>query len=98
MKKYAKLIQIDARGQIIIPKEVRLTLGIDEGCGFYLYTIENEGIVLKKINTPELESPTNENLVSQLKSKAKKINMNQKNIDKSIKNYKRKQKGNFEEI
>ena len=44
-----KISQIDNRGQIVIPKEIREKLKISPGTGFYIYDISNDGILLKKI-------------------------------------------------
>ena len=96
MKKYAKLVQSDARGQIVIPKEVRQELNIDEGTGFYLYIIENEGILLKTIPLKELSD--NNHIVKEIELNADKIKINKTNVDKSIDNYKRTTKGNFESL
>ncbi|MFT4310038.1 MAG: AbrB/MazE/SpoVT family DNA-binding domain-containing protein, partial [Candidatus Woesearchaeota archaeon] len=54
MKKYPKIVQCDKRGQIVIPKEIRQDLGIDEGCGFWVFSITDEGILLKKMDAPQL--------------------------------------------
>jgi AbrB family looped-hinge helix DNA binding protein len=96
MRKYAKIIQCDKRGQIVIPKDVRHELGIDEGTGFYLYVVENEGVLLKTIPTKELSDQSH--LVKEIEINADKINVKKTNIDKSVETYKRKSKGNFENI
>jgi AbrB family looped-hinge helix DNA binding protein len=44
-----KISQIDNRGQIVIPKEIRQKLNISAGTGFYIYDLSNDGILLKKI-------------------------------------------------
>jgi AbrB family looped-hinge helix DNA binding protein len=84
VKKYPKLLQTDARGQLVIPKEIRRALGITDGTGFWAYAIEKEGIFLKKIDAPPLAK--NEEL-SELKEKAKDIGVNEKNIDAATKRY-----------
>ena len=56
MKRYPRLLQTDARGQIVIPKEIRQALNITDGTGFWAYLIEKEGIFLKKVDAPPLES------------------------------------------
>jgi len=96
MRKYAKIIQSDKRGQIVIPKDVRHELGIDEGTGFYLYVIESEGILLKTIPLKELSEQTH--TVHEIEINAEKINVKKENIGKSVDNYKKKSKGNFENI
>jgi len=43
-----KIVQVDKRGQIVIPKEVRTELGINEKTNLWVYSITDEGILLKK--------------------------------------------------
>jgi AbrB family looped-hinge helix DNA binding protein len=55
MKKHAKIVQSDGRGQIVIPKSVRAELNIKEGDAFWVYTVE-DGIILKRVETPSSNS------------------------------------------
>ena len=55
LKKYPKLVQVDARGQIVIPKDMRAELGIENGTGFWMFSIEKEGILLKKVDEPSFD-------------------------------------------
>lgn len=96
MKRYAKIIQSDKRGQIVIPKDVRRDLNIDEGAGFYLYIIENEGILLKTIPNKDLSDQSH--IVREIEINADKINVKKQNIKNSVESYKKKSKGNFENI
>ena len=96
MKKYAKIVQSDSRGQIVIPKDVRRELNLEEGSGFYIYIIEDEGLFLKKIPIKELHE--HRGPVETLKENSSKIKIDKKKIDKSIKKYKRTRKGNFEQV
>ncbi|MFA4853551.1 MAG: AbrB/MazE/SpoVT family DNA-binding domain-containing protein [Candidatus Woesearchaeota archaeon] len=96
MKKFAKLVQCDARGQIVIPKEVRQELGIEEGTGFYLYSIENEGILLKTVPMKTLQEHSH--LIKEIEVNAEKINVKKGNLDKSIQNYKRTPAGNLQNV
>jgi AbrB family looped-hinge helix DNA binding protein len=93
VKRYPKLLQTDARGQIVIPKEVRRALGITDGTGFWAYVIEKEGILLKKIDAPALT----ENDTKPLTDHAEKTGMNRKNIERSEKHY-AKDDGVFEDV
>lgn len=43
-----KIVQVDKRGQIVIPKEVREELGINSSSNFWVYSVTDEGILLKK--------------------------------------------------
>lgn len=96
MKKYPKIVQCDNRGQIVIPKDVRSELKIEEGTGFWMYTITEEGILLKKIDAPELEQ--HREMVEKLSEKADKIKVKKKNVRKSVENYRKKVSGNFEVV
>jgi AbrB family looped-hinge helix DNA binding protein len=96
MRKYAKIIQSDKRGQIVIPKDVRQELNIDESVGFYLYVIENEGILLKTI--PNKDLAEHSHIVREIEVNADKIDVKKQNLDKSVENYKKKSKGNFENV
>ncbi len=96
MKRYAKIVQSDARGQIVIPKDVRSELKIEEGTGFYLYVIENEGILLKTIPTKELSE--HNHIIKEIEVNAEKLNIKKKNLDLTMQSYKSKSGGNFENI
>ncbi|MFT4303350.1 MAG: AbrB/MazE/SpoVT family DNA-binding domain-containing protein [Candidatus Woesearchaeota archaeon] len=43
-----KIVQVDKRGQIVIPKDVRNELGITDKTSFWVYSVTDEGILLKK--------------------------------------------------
>lgn len=96
MKKYPKIVQCDARGQIVIPKEIRLDLGVEEGTGFFMYSITNEGILLKKIETKELKD--NDVLITAIKDKSDKINISKEKINKTISDYKKTKEGGLDLI
>jgi len=53
--KFAKIVQADKRGQIVIPKSIRKELKIEEGAGFWIYKVE-DGIYLKRIEAPSSKS------------------------------------------
>ncbi|MBN2142358.1 AbrB/MazE/SpoVT family DNA-binding domain-containing protein [Candidatus Woesearchaeota archaeon] len=94
MKRYPKLVQCDGRGQIVIPKEIRRDLGIDEGSGFWMYSILEEGILLKKLDAPELAQESK--LLGEIKEKSVKIKVSKKNVEKSEKEYKKTRKGGLD--
>ena len=96
VKKYPKLVQCDKRGQIVIPKDLRRELKIDEGTGFWMYTITDEGILLKKIKAPSLDE--NKELVKNIEEKAEKLKLKKASIKKSVKKYKKTKEGGLEVI
>lgn len=96
MKKYPKLVQCDKRGQIVIPKEIRQDLGIEEGTGFFMYSISDEGVLLKKITPEELSNE--DKILSELREKAGKISLNKEKIEKAVKDYKKTKQGGLDLI
>jgi len=96
MKKYHKQIKCDIRGQLVIPKDIRSDLNVEEGTGFLLYTITKEGILLKKIEPEALDK--HDNILSEVREKADKLNIKKDNIRKSIKKYEKLKEGNLEII
>jgi AbrB family looped-hinge helix DNA binding protein len=96
MKKYPKIVQIDGRGQIVIPKDIRRELDVDEGTGFLVYSIEDEGILLKKVEVEPLEK--HERILSKLEEKAPKLKVKKENIAKAVKKYKKTKKGKLDVI
>jgi AbrB family looped-hinge helix DNA binding protein len=95
MKRYPKTIQCDDRGQLVIPKDIRSELGIGEGTGFWMHSITNEGILLKKIEAPALEEET---MIAEIDEKAEKIGIKKEHLKKTLKEYKKTQEGNLELI
>lgn len=96
VKKYPKLVQCDARGQIVIPKDIRRELKIDEGTGFWMFTITEEGILLKKVNAPSLRE--DDETVKKIEEKADKLKIKRKNIKKSVQKYRKTKEGGLEVI
>ena len=96
MKKYPKIVQCDSRGQIVIPRDIRRDLRIDEGTGFWMYSVTNEGILLKKIDILPLDE--NKEVLNEIKEKSKKLKIKRSNLDDSVKKYKKTKDGNLEVI
>ena len=95
MKKYPKVIQCDERGQLVIPKDIRNDLGIKTGTGFWLHQITNEGILLKKVEAPDLKE---EEMIKEISEKAEKLGLNKSNLNKTLASYDSKTEGNLEVI
>ncbi|MBW2972127.1 AbrB/MazE/SpoVT family DNA-binding domain-containing protein [Candidatus Woesearchaeota archaeon] len=96
MKKYPKVVQCDKRGQIVIPKDIRQELEIDEGSAFWMYSITDEGILLKRVQEEELSEHSV--ILKTLKDKSDKIGVKPENIDRTAKEYKRRPSGRLEEV
>jgi len=95
MKKYPHIVQVDKRGQIVIPKDVRQELGIDEGSSFWVYSIGDEGILLKEAEEKPLEGSKE---ISEISEKAKKIGISKEKIEQTKQRYKKSKRGKLEEL
>lgn len=96
MKRYARRVSFDSRGQLIIPKEVRKEFFIEEGAAFWAFVIEKEGLLLKRIKEESIGE--NDLMIKELYEKCSKIGLDKKNISASLRNYSRKHEGRFEEL
>lgn len=92
MKRYEKLVQTDKRGQIVIPKDVRQELGIDETTGFYVYLIPGEGILLKQVEPKPLDKT-----IDTLTEYAEKLNVDPNALKQVVEDY-TKTTGGFKEL
>lgn len=95
MKKYPKIVQADKRGQIVIPKDIRQELGLDEGSGFWMFAVGKEGILLKKVATPDIE---HDPLIDHIEQKSQKIGIDTKTIEHTKTQYKKTKDGNLDLI
>ena len=95
MKKYPKTIQCDDRGQLVIPKDIRAELGIREGTGFWVHSIVNEGILLKKVLAPVLAE---EEIITEIDNKSDKLGIKREHLRKTLKTYQQEKEGNLEVI
>jgi AbrB family looped-hinge helix DNA binding protein len=96
VKKYPKLVQCDRRGQVVIPKDIRRELKIEEGTGFWMYAVTDEGILLKKVEKPSLGEHSE--IVKNLEEKAGRMRMKKGNIKKSVQKYKKTKEGGLDVI
>jgi AbrB family looped-hinge helix DNA binding protein len=96
MKKYPKIVQCDKRGQIVIPKDIRQELEIDEGSAFWMFSITDQGILLKRI--PDEELSEHSIVLNKIKEKSSKVGIDKEHVEQTIKEYKKKPKGKLEEI
>ncbi|HLC98394.1 MAG TPA: AbrB/MazE/SpoVT family DNA-binding domain-containing protein [Candidatus Nanoarchaeia archaeon] len=96
MRKYAKPVSCDSRGQLVIPKEVRKELSIEEGTGFWVFFLEKEGILLKRITDESVDA--HDPVIHEMLEKSAKLGVEKANLNKTIQNYQKKEKGGFWEI
>ena len=73
MKKYPKQIRCDERGQLVIPRDIRNDQSIEEGTGFLMYVVANEGIILKKVDTQPLGA--HHEILNEIEQKATKLGL-----------------------
>lgn len=61
-----------------------------------MYSIFDEGILLKKVEAPELSDE--DSSIKQLKEKSEKISLDKKKVDKAVDDYKKTKKGGLDLI
>jgi len=94
MKKYPRIVQCDERGQLVIPKDVRTDLNVDEGTGFWVYTIADEGILLKKVEAKPLSE--HKAILDEIEEKADKLKLKKSSVQKAVKRYEKTKEGGLE--
>jgi hypothetical protein len=61
-----------------------------------MYSVTEEGILLKKVEAPSLEQ--NKKILEEIEEKAEKIKVKKANLRSSIKKYKKTKEGNLDVI
>lgn len=89
-------MQCDSRGQIVIPKDVRQKLEIKEGSAFYMYTVTDEGILLKKLPEGHLED--DDKILKEITEKSDKVGIDKSKIDETKEQYKKQDSDKLEEL
>ncbi len=96
MKKFDKPVSCDSRGQMVIPRDVRRELLIDQGTAFWVFYLKDEGILLKRIDDDEIDY--HDASLKEIYEKSEKIGIEKKNITSTIQAYAKKENGGFREI
>ena len=96
MKRYAKLLQMDERGQLVIPKDVREELNMSAGAGFMLYVLDDEAIVLKPV--PAKDFSEHASTVREIEANVVKLKISKDSVSKAQERYRRQGKHNFDEV
>ena len=52
----AGIVQVDSRGQIVIPKDIRDRLGLNDKAEFYLFSISDNCLFLKPMKKRKEDS------------------------------------------
>ena len=79
-----EITRLSSKGQIVIPKELRILLGFKEGELFAMYG-EGDTLVLKKLEVPSKDEF--EDILNQGSEISKKKKIKRKNVLKSILEY-----------
>ena len=75
---------------------MREELGIDESSGFWMFSISKEGILLKLVDSPEIN--TESGVLKEVSEKAEKLGIKRERVEKTVKEYEKKKRGKLEEI
>ena len=81
--------KISSRGQVVIPREIRASLGLREGVGLLVFKV-GDSIVLKIASvTPLAEAEEN---LKALRKKIKRLGITRKDVESEIREVRRKRK------
>lgn len=78
--------KLSSKGQIVIPEEVRITMGLKEGMQFVVIG-ENDTVILRMITPPSQEEM--QHLLAESKAYAKKVGLKKGDIKKAIRKARR---------
>jgi AbrB family looped-hinge helix DNA binding protein len=81
--------KLSSRGQVVIPEEIRNTLGLSEGDQFVVIG-EGDAVILKAITPPKLEEF--QNLLSQARTEAKRVGIKKADLKSAIAKVRRRAK------
>jgi AbrB family looped-hinge helix DNA binding protein len=81
--------KLSSRGQVVIPEEIRNTLGLSEGDQF-LVIGEGDAVILKTITPPKLEEF--QGLLRQARTEAKRVGIKKADLKSAIAKVRRRAK------
>lgn len=79
--------KMSSKGQIVIPEEIRLRMGLHTGDQFIAVS-ENDVVILKKLSQPSVKEFSS--LISKARKQAKKVGLSKKSIADAIKESRKK--------
>lgn len=78
--------KLSSKGQIVIPEEVRITMGLKEGMQFVVIG-EKDTVILRMITPPSQEEM--QNLLAESRAYAKKVGLKKGDIKRAIRKARR---------
>ena len=78
--------KLSSKGQIVIPEEVRITMGLKEGMQFVVIG-EKDTVILRMITSPSQEEM--QHLLAESRAYAKKVGLKKGDIKKAIRKARR---------
>ncbi|EKD69864.1 MAG: hypothetical protein ACD_46C00712G0010 [uncultured bacterium] len=79
--------KMSSKGQIVIPEEIRLSMGLHTGDQF-IAVAENDVVILKKISQPSIKNLSG--LISKVRKQAKRAGIRKSSVADAIKESRRK--------
>ena len=80
-------VKMSSKGQIVIPEEIRLSMGLHTGDQF-IAVAENDVVILKKISQPSIKNLSG--LISKVRKQAKRAGIRKSSVADAIKESRRK--------
>jgi len=83
--------RMSSKGQIVIPEEIRLSMGLHSGDQF-IAVAENDVVILKRLSQPSVKEFSN--LISKARKQAKKAGLTKEAIAAAIKESRKRDENN----
>ena len=75
--------RLSEKGQIVIPSQMRKRMKLEEGTRFIILSLENDTIVLRKLELSQ-EKTRLKQLLAESREKARRVGFSQREIDQLI--------------
>jgi len=82
-----QVTSVSSKGQVVIPNNIRETMGISEGAKLFIFT-DGENLLLKPITDPEFDDF--KSIIKASRNFISKTNITQADVKKLIKNVRKK--------
>ena len=79
--------KMSSKGQIVIPEEIRLRMGLHTGDQFIAVS-ENDVVILKKLSQPSVKEFSS--LITKARKQAKKAGISKRSLEEAIKESRKK--------
>lgn len=82
-KSEPEVVKMSGKGQLVVPQDIRNTVGLTPGERFVAFPVE-EGVLFKKVNIPKVKLKF-ESLAKEIEAQFRRNNVKKKDVEEAIK-------------